>query len=103
MRFRGSGVARAESRSRVEVVRPEGSADPIALRDCDDPRQGAFRVHLTSRRKRWLVLDSIADTPELGSANDCVLERLEGWPDTRCRVTRLDERISHVSQHQDSA
>jgi hypothetical protein len=82
MRFRGSGVARAESRSRVEVVRPEGSADPIALRDCDDPRQGAFRVHLTSRRKRWLVLDSIADTPE---------------PDTRCRVTRLDEDYAPAS------
>jgi hypothetical protein len=64
---------------------------------CDDPRQGAFRVHLTSRRKRWLVLDSIVDTPELGSAKDCILERLEGWSDTRCRVTRLDENYVPAS------
>jgi hypothetical protein len=40
--------------------------DRIALAidvTCDDPEQGAFRIHLTSRQKRWLLPARIVDTP----------------------------------------
>src|SRR4030067_1029990 len=31
----------------------------------DDPEAGSFRIHLTSRKKRWLLFDIVEDTPEL--------------------------------------
>ena len=58
----------------------------------DDPEQGAFRIHLTSRVRRLLFFDSIADTSELDQLRDLVESELMGWADGRCRVTRLDKR-----------
>jgi hypothetical protein len=29
-----------------------------------DPGAGSFRIHLTSRKKRWLLFDIVEDTPE---------------------------------------
>jgi hypothetical protein len=32
---------------------------------CDDPKEGLFRIRLTSRRKRFLFGEAVSDTPEL--------------------------------------
>ncbi len=58
---------------------------------CDDPAEGAFRVHLTSRQKRWLVLNRVVDTPELDELRDLVVRELEAWSNAICNVVRLDE------------
>jgi hypothetical protein len=58
---------------------------------CDDPEQGAFRIHLTSRQKRWLLFDSVVDTRELDALKDAVLHELESWTGTPCDATRVDK------------
>ena len=45
----------------------------------DDPDVGAFRVHLTSGKKRLLLFDHAVDTPELDALRDSVVARLETW------------------------
>ena len=45
----------------------------------DDPDIGAFRIHLTSRVKRMLVLDAIVDTPELEELRTLVMGELSPW------------------------
>jgi hypothetical protein len=45
----------------------------------DDPDTGAFRIHLTSRVKRMLVLDAIIDTPELEELRTLVVGELSPW------------------------
>lgn len=59
---------------------------------CDDPAQGAFRVHLTSRQKRWLLVDRVVDTPELEELRELVVRALEAWANSSCKVTRLDAK-----------
>jgi hypothetical protein len=56
----------------------------------DDPDEGHFRIHLTSRTKRLLVLDTIADTPELESLRRLVVGELERWTQIPVSVVRLD-------------
>ena len=60
----------------------------------DDPDEGAFRVHLTSRTKRLLVLDTVVDTPELEELRALVAAELVGWVGGAVRVTRLDRNYS---------
>jgi hypothetical protein len=43
----------------------------------DDPSTGDFRLHLTSRRSKWMFLNEIADTPELEELRELVAGRLE--------------------------
>jgi hypothetical protein len=55
----------------------------------DDPDEGAFRVHLTSRTQRWLVLDEVIDTPELDDVRELVEPTLTAWTGGLVKVTRL--------------
>ncbi len=64
---------------------------------CDDPAQGAFRVHLTSRHKRWLLFDQVVDTPELEELREVVVRELEAWAGSSCKVTRLDSKHMPVT------
>lgn len=59
---------------------------------CDDRETGEFRIHLTSRRKRLLVLNSIVDVPELDRMKDLVVGLLDSWADQPCGVEAVDER-----------
>ena len=45
----------------------------------DDPDEGAFRLHLTSRTKRLLLFDQIVDTPELEELRSLVVADLAEW------------------------
>ena len=45
----------------------------------DDPERGEFRMHLTSRTKRLLFLESVVDTPELEDLRVLVTSELEAW------------------------
>ena len=56
----------------------------------DDPDEGAFRIHLTSRTKRLLVLDTVVDTPELEELRAFVASELAAWVGDGVRITRLD-------------
>jgi hypothetical protein len=63
---------------------------------CDDPETGAFRAHLTSRTKKWIVFDTIVDTEALETMKDAVVERLGDWVDSPVRVVRLDRTYAPV-------
>src|SRR5690349_20877002 len=56
----------------------------------DDPEAGAFRIHLTSGRRRLLVGAKIVDTPELDTLRDIVVEALAAWLGTQPPVVRID-------------
>jgi hypothetical protein len=58
----------------------------------DDPEAGAFRLHLTSRRKRWGLFSAIVDTPELEDVRQLVEDELARWTNAPCRAVRLDAR-----------
>jgi hypothetical protein len=60
----------------------------------DDPDEGAFRIHLTSRIKRLLVLDTVVDTSELDDLRALVTSELAAWAGGVVRVTRLDRNYS---------
>jgi hypothetical protein len=59
-----------------------------------DPDEGAFRVHLTSRTRRLLVLDTVVDTSELEELRALVASELAGWVEGAVRFTRLDLNYS---------
>lgn len=56
----------------------------------DDPETGAFRIHLTSRARRLLRLESVVDTPELEELRALVAETLTPWAEGPVVVERLD-------------
>ena len=56
---------------------------------CDDPATGAFRLHVPSRKKRWL-LRRVVDTPELEGLKELVVARLSEWVGKAIEVRRLD-------------
>ena len=68
---------------------------------CDDPDTGAFRIHLTSRRKRLLVMDQIVDGPELEELKTLVMEELKAWTGSSCAITLLDARHMPVAASRD--
>jgi hypothetical protein len=55
---------------------------------CDGPESGAFRLHLTSRTRRWLFFGSVVDTPELERVRELVESQLVQRTRTPCRVVR---------------
>jgi len=57
----------------------------------DDPEQGRFRIHLTSRLRRWGLIDSTRDTPELDELRDLVVAELTPWVDGPCHFARVDK------------
>jgi hypothetical protein len=61
---------------------------------CDDPDQGTFRMHLTSRTPGSLFGDKIEDTPELDELRDTVVSRLTEWVGQPPRVVVVDEGYS---------
>jgi hypothetical protein len=61
---------------------------------CDDPGQGTFRMHLTSRTPGSLFGEKIEDTPELDELRDTVVSRLTEWVGQPPRVVPVDEGYS---------
>jgi hypothetical protein len=55
----------------------------------DDPDKGEFRVHLTSRTRRWLR-STVIDTPELEELRTLVVSELEAWISGGVAIARLD-------------
>ena len=56
----------------------------------DDFDEGAFRVHLTSRTKRLLVLDTVVDTSELEELRALIVSELATWVGSAPKIARLD-------------
>jgi len=56
----------------------------------DDSKTGEFRIHLTSRLKRWMFFDSVTDTPDLDELRDLVQRELTAWLGCEPQVRRLD-------------
>jgi len=56
----------------------EGSVRLAVDIHCDDAEAGAFRIRLTSRRRKWLGSE-IVDTPELERLREAVLSTLAAW------------------------
>jgi hypothetical protein len=56
---------------------------------CDDPQTGAFRIHLTSRKKRWLG-SKIVDAPQLDELKALVEAELAAWTGAPVRTERID-------------
>ena len=65
----------------------------------DDPDSGEFRMHLTSRTKRLLFLDTVVDTPELEDLLEWVTSALNVWAGTPVKVTRLDSPHMQNGSH----
>jgi len=64
----------------------------------DNPETGAFRLHLTARRKRWALFDTVVDAPELEDVRQLVERELAGWTDAPCRVVRVDAKYRPVER-----
>lgn len=58
----------------------------------DDPEAGEFRIHLTSRVKRLIVLDTVVDTPELNELRDLVVAELSSWVGAPVKSEAIDRR-----------
>ena len=56
----------------------------------DDPAEGLFRIHLTSRTKHLLVLNRVCDMPELEVLRADVASQLAAWGASPVKITRLD-------------
>ena len=46
---------------------------------CDDIPRCKFRIHLTSRRKRFLLSSVVTDTPELERLREVVMQDIDRW------------------------
>ena len=62
----------------------------------DDPDEGAFRIHLTSRTKRFRMFDTVVDTSELEELRALVVAELEAWR-SPVRIVHLDQNYSEES------
>ena len=58
---------------------------------CDDFQSGDYRIHLTSRKKGW-ILDKIIDTPELDDLKQSIIQVLETWASGPIKVDKLDAK-----------
>lgn len=58
---------------------------------CDDPTAGAFRLFLTSQRKRPILGYRIEDSDELATLKTRVRKALEGWVDGNVGEALLDK------------
>jgi hypothetical protein len=56
----------------------------------DNPEDGSFRIHLTSRVKRFFRMGAAVDTPELDELREWVAGQLTAWGAGNVSVTRLD-------------
>ncbi|MCL2524765.1 MAG: hypothetical protein FWF20_04550 [Betaproteobacteria bacterium] len=62
----------------------------------DDSKRGEFRLHLTSRKPRFLLGAKIQDAPELEQLRDLVLSRLQSWPVERFNIEQVDEKYMPI-------
>lgn len=62
----------------------------------DDAERGEFRLHLTSRRPRFLLGGKVVDTPELEALKDLVVAELRAWPAESLELQRTDERYDPI-------
>ena len=62
----------------------------------DDPDEGAFRIHLTSRLKRTFFRATIVDTPELEEMRGLVESELGAWVGGPVKVVRLDPKYMEI-------
>lgn len=63
----------------------------LAIDVCtDDPEQGQFRIHLTSRTRRLLLFEAILDTSELEELRTLVESELRARDASAIKTTRLD-------------
>jgi hypothetical protein len=58
---------------------------------CDDPKTGAFRIRLTSRKKRFWFSSTIVDTAELECLREIVVERIGQWVGAAPGVEHVDD------------
>jgi hypothetical protein len=56
---------------------------------CDDPASGKFRIHLTSRTKKFRLFNRVADTQDLERLREMVCSKIEAWAES-CRVERVE-------------
>jgi hypothetical protein len=56
---------------------------------CDDSPEGAFRVRITSRRKK-LIGSEVVDTPELDRLREKLLRSMSAWVGS-VRIERVDD------------
>ena len=63
----------------------------------EDPDEGVFRIHLTSRTKRLIVLDTVIDTPELEELRLLVTSELAGWVGGTLKIAKLDRNHSELN------
>ena len=64
----------------------------------DDPAEGIFRVHLTSRKKLFLLVSHVCDTSELEELRADVTSQLTNWGAAAITTTRLDRSYTAVSE-----
>jgi hypothetical protein len=57
---------------------------------CDDIPGRKFRIHLTSRRKRFLWTSVATDTPELERLRGVVMREIERWIGVSAAIERID-------------
>ena len=65
----------------------------------DNPDEGDFRIHLTSRTKRFLFLNSVIDTSELEELRSLVASELASWAGRGVKIARLDP--NYLELHDD--
>jgi hypothetical protein len=65
----------------------------------EDPDQGLFRLHLTSRTRRLLLFDKVVDTPELEDLRTLVQTELTAWAGDTVRVRHLDS--NYIDENED--
>lgn len=62
---------------------------------CDDLATGEFRIHLTSKMRKW-VSSRIVDGPELDALKANVLAQLAAWQVSELQASKLDAEYREV-------
>jgi hypothetical protein len=62
----------------------------------EDPATMRFRVHITSRKSRWVLPDKVEDTPELEELKDLVVAKVLELPALELATERVDSKYMPV-------
>ncbi len=66
---------------------------------CDDPQNGEYRIHLTSRTKKWMGFSNTAvDVPELDTLCNKVTSLINQWSGGQCKSEKLDANYAPIKQ-----
>jgi hypothetical protein len=63
----------------------------------DDHDKGEFRIHIISRKKRWLFFDTVIDTPELDTLRTEIESRLAKWIGEPIKVKHVDSNYTEIA------